>query len=66
MRKMKLEVERLAVESFAIRAEDADARGTVRGNAVTDRFCSFQSGCNTCELSCNGSCATGYNCQQVC
>jgi hypothetical protein len=66
MRKMKLDIERLAVESFAMGTEDTDARGTVRGNAITDRFCSFQSGCNTCELSCNGSCATGYNCQQVC
>ena len=66
MRKLKLDVEQLAVESFAIRDEHTDARGTIRGNAVTERFCSFGSGCNTCQLSCNGSCATTYNCQQVC
>jgi hypothetical protein len=66
MRKMKLDVERLAVESFATRAGDTDARGTVHGNAATERFCSLQSGCNTCQLSCTGSCATGLNCQQVC
>lgn len=66
MRKMKLDLDQLAVESFAIRGADAEERGTVRGNMVTERFCSFQSGCNTCQLSCNGSCATGYNCQQVC
>lgn len=66
MRKMKLDVDQLAVESFSIRTEEVDARGTVRGHAVTERFCSFQSGCDTCQLSCTGSCATGYNCQQVC
>jgi hypothetical protein len=66
MRKMKLDVEQLSVESFATRMVDTEARGTVRGNDATERFCSFQSGCNTCQLSCNGSCATGYNCQQVC
>jgi hypothetical protein len=66
MRKMKLDIERLAVESFGMGAEDADAGGTVHGNAITDLCVSFRSGCNTCQLSCNGSCATGLNCQQVC
>lgn len=66
MRKMKLDIEKLAVESFAIRTVDTDARGTVRGNAITERFCSFQSGCDSCQLSCTGSCRTGLNCQQVC
>ena len=66
MRKMKLEIELLTVESFAVRAEEADARGTIQGNAITARCVSLQSGCDTCALSCNGSCATGLNCQQVC
>jgi hypothetical protein len=66
MRKMKLDVEGLTVESFAVAAQDADVRGTVNGNAITALCVSLRSGCNTCELSCNGSCATGYNCQQVC
>ena len=65
MRKMKLDIDQLAVESFSIKDGDTDGRGTVHGNQIT-RFCSFQSGCDTCQLSCNGSCATGYNCQQVC
>lgn len=67
MRKMKLDMDKLAVESFEMTAGDADERGTVRGNAAT-RFCSLASGCagDTCQLSCNGSCATGLNCQQVC
>ncbi|HEX2208498.1 MAG TPA: hypothetical protein VHG93_12500 [Longimicrobium sp.] len=66
MRKMKLEIERLAVETFPTSVEDAEGRGTVHGNAVTERFCSVQSGCDSCQLSCTGSCATGLNCQQVC
>ncbi|HEX9937602.1 MAG TPA: hypothetical protein VGB15_10790 [Longimicrobium sp.] len=67
MRKMKLDVERLAVESFAVGGDGDDGRGTIHGNAAT-RFCTLASGCagDTCDLSCNGSCATGYNCQQVC
>jgi hypothetical protein len=66
MRKMKLNIEGLAVESFATRVADPDAQGTVHGNAITALCVSLRSGCNTCDLSCNGSCATGYNCQQVC
>ena len=66
MRKMKLDIEQLAVESFAIRTVDADARGTVRGNAITERLCSLQSDCDSFQLSCTGSCRTGLNCQQVC
>ena len=67
MRKMKLDMDRLAVESFEVDNGVTEARGTVRGHAAT-RFCSLASGCagDTCDLSCNGSCATGYNCQQVC
>lgn len=67
MRKMKLDVDQLAVESFSIKDGDTDGRGTVHGNQNT-RFCSAFASCagNTCDLSCNGSCATGYNCQQVC
>jgi hypothetical protein len=67
MRKMELDVEVLAVESFEVDAGSTEARGTIHGNAVS-RFCTLASGCagDTCDLSCNGSCATGYNCQQVC
>ena len=38
MRKMKLDVEQLSVESFTVKNEDMEVRGTVRGNAVTERF----------------------------
>jgi hypothetical protein len=69
MRKMKLDMDGLAVESFEMTAGGADERGTVRGNAATLRLCSVASSCaggDTCQLSCTGSCATGLNCQQVC
>ncbi|HVH11738.1 MAG TPA: hypothetical protein VM759_01740 [Longimicrobium sp.] len=66
MRKMKLDIEELAVESFAITTADTDTRGTVRGNAITERLCSLQSDCDSFQLSCTGSCRTGLNCQQVC
>lgn len=64
MRKMKLDIDRLAVESFAIMDAGTGARGTVRGNAATLR-CSAPSNCvpDTCSFSCNGSCVGG---QQVC
>ena len=65
MRKMKLDIERLAVESFEMHAGDTDARGTVRGNAATV-LCTRAYPCDSYQLSCLGSCATGYNCQQVC
>lgn len=69
MRKMKLDVERLAVESFALETGGDDGRGTIHGNAVSQivAACSFRNSCiDSCQLSCTGSCATGYNCQQVC
>jgi hypothetical protein len=66
MRKMKLDIDQLAVESFSIKNGDTDGRGTVHGNAVT-RFCSAFNSCdpalNTCAFSCDGSCVNG---QQVC
>ena len=65
MRKMKLDIDSLAVESFPTRAVDTDARSTVRGHQI-GTFPSRDSACDTCQLSCTGSCATGYNCQQVC
>jgi hypothetical protein len=66
MRKMKLELERLAVDSFEMTADGADARGTIRGNEDTIA-CSFRNSCiDSCQLSCTGSCYTGLNCHQVC
>jgi hypothetical protein len=65
MNKMKLDLDRLAVESFTV-AGGADARGTVRANEDTIA-CSWRNSCvDSCQLSCTGSCATGLNCHQVC
>jgi hypothetical protein len=68
MRKLKLDMDGLAVESFEMTAGSADERGTVRGNASL-RLCSMVTVCaggDTCQLSCTGSCYTGLNCHQVC
>lgn len=66
MRKMKLDIDQLSVESFSIKAGDTDGRGTVHGHAVT-RLCSAFNSCapdhDTCAFSCDGSCVNG---QQVC
>lgn len=53
MRKLKLELEELRVESFET-AEAAAERGTVRGHAITD-LCSRADGF-TCFESCGGTC----------
>jgi hypothetical protein len=66
MRKMKLDMDKLAVESFAVVAGDADSRGTVEANQGTRLCTMWTCGGDTCDLSCTGSCRTGYNCQQVC
>lgn len=63
MRKVKLNLDDLAVESFATTDADPATRGTVHGHAGT-RFCtaSYEAG-GTCEFSCIGSCVGGM---QVC
>jgi hypothetical protein len=51
MRKMKLEVEALVVDSFAASAEGAEVRGTVRGNGAFDVVTVRA----TCYTACGGS-----------
>ena len=68
MRKMKLDIDTLAVESFSLVAGDTDGRGTIEANQGTTlctRFLSCAGG-DTCDQSCTGSCRTYPNCQQVC
>lgn len=70
MRKMKLDVNRLTVESFEMMAGAADPRGTVQGNSATPPTppcsgpCSYQQSCvdTICGVSCNGSCNTSLFC----
>ena len=68
MRKMKLDLDVLAVESFEMTADGTVKTGTVHGNAATPLCSKFTvcAGGDTCQLSCTGSCYTGLNCHQVC
>jgi hypothetical protein len=75
MRKMRLEVEQLEVESFAT-AERLQAIGTVRGNLAIDDGdiiaepvpiivtpnCSADTMCDTCRYSCIDSCTPQPTC----
>lgn len=60
MRKMKLDVEALVVDSFAADDEGMELRGTVRGNGVLDGVTVRL----TCYTGCGGSTcdATGSPC----
>ncbi|HEX2207975.1 MAG TPA: hypothetical protein VHG93_09870 [Longimicrobium sp.] len=51
MRKMKLDVEALAVDSFGTETARKEMRGTVRGNAVLDVVTVRV----TCYTNCGGS-----------
>lgn len=63
MRKMKLKLDELAVESFSIVAE-VQARGTVRGRDYTEDTCRGQETCggggDTCWDSCDGLCGSYF------
>lgn len=77
MKKISLDVDSLAVESFETAPADQRARGTVRANSYEDDFtrkadepgtffwpCEVSQG-GTCDLSCwGGSC--GLTCTCVC
>jgi hypothetical protein len=56
MRKLKLDLEDLAVESFATTPEAHRVGGTVFGQQCTCYTQCTCPGCPTCDASCNGSC----------
>ncbi len=57
MRKLKLDLEELAVESFATTPESRGEGGTVFGqNHCTCYTQCTCPGCPTCDASCNGTC----------
>lgn len=57
MRKLKLDLHTLRVESFQAVADDTMRRGTVRGNDATP-YCSEEKGCSVGYDTCGGeSCA---------
>jgi hypothetical protein len=74
MRKVKLEIDALAVESFDTGRDAAKREGTVHAHVATDPTCQNQT-CRfaeTCYDSCDGVCGTYYcaptdgtSCQQV-
>lgn len=68
-RKLRLDLEQLAVESFSVSAGD-EARGTVHGHGEVppDEPASDYDGvCNTYYASCRGSCASCVNsCWNTC
>jgi hypothetical protein len=71
MRKLKLSIEALQVESFHA-VESGSGRGTVPGHNWTeyaDESCfeSCNGSCNqTCPLSCYGGCGSGASCGGTC
>jgi hypothetical protein len=58
MRKMKLNVEELTVDSFGVAANGAEVRGTVHGEAL-DAFITIRI---SCPATCGGSCDSGNPC----
>lgn len=57
MRKLKLQVESLAVESFEPASRGAPERGTVRGHGHTQDPCvSTRENWETCQVSCMYAC----------
>ena len=71
--KLKLDVERLQVESFAVQGQETE-RGTVRGLAATEEMSVCDGGgtcagsCVTCDVTCGYSCdwSCGGTCQASC
>jgi hypothetical protein len=75
MRKLKLDLDQLTVESFDTNAPDGPRRGTVRAFMPPTPFitCPLTCAdtCDTCDYSCGGTCdatcnCTGYTCCASC
>jgi hypothetical protein len=64
MNKLKLNLEELAVESFATTPEPRSEGGTVFGQQCTCYTQCTCPGCPTCDASCNGTC--GGTCGATC
>ena len=56
MRKLKLEIDALVVESFNAAPTEEAARGTVQANALSDAVTCPRVCGGTIEISCLGSC----------
>jgi hypothetical protein len=64
MKKLKLDLEGLVVESFATTPESRGEGGTVFGQQCTCYTQCTCPGCPTCDASCNGTC--GGTCEASC
>jgi hypothetical protein len=58
MRKLRLDVSALHVESFVLRDGRSPDAGTVRGNAESNELCSEQKGCSAEESCAVTACLT--------
>jgi hypothetical protein len=61
MKKLKLDLEDLSVESFATTPEPRAEGGTVFGQQCTCYTQCTCPGCPTCDASCNGTCDASCN-----
>ena len=61
MRKLKLDLDDLSVESFATTPESRGDGGTVFGQGCTCYTQCTCPGCPTCDASCNGTCDASCN-----
>ncbi len=68
MKKLKLDLEDLSVESFATTPEPRAEGGTVFGQQCTCYTQCTCPGCPTCDASCNGTCADScdFSCGDTC
>jgi hypothetical protein len=68
MKKLKLDLEDLSVESFATTPESRGEGGTVFGQQCTCYTQCTCPGCPTCDASCNGTCGgtCGGTCEASC
>jgi hypothetical protein len=64
MKKLKLDLEELSVESFSTTPEPRREGGTVFGQQCTCYTQCTCPGCPTCDASCNGTC--GGTCEASC
>jgi hypothetical protein len=72
MHKLKLDLDRLTVESFETKASGVEWRGTVQANSHICAFTAIDNtcltNCGTCDASCGGTCGCsgGYTCGGTC
>lgn len=66
MKKLKLNLEDLKIESFQTDSISKKSKGTIKGFITnTDPRCNTEcAGGNTCQNTCYNTCGWGYTCEQ--